>query len=50
MAGYHARKEEKPKSKAKGKKVNYEYDPVSVATKIFIRKIQGVIKKRPDCQ
>ncbi|PSN53136.1 hypothetical protein C0J52_06257 [Blattella germanica] len=29
MAGYHARKEEKPKNKTRGKKVNYEFDPVS---------------------
>jgi hypothetical protein len=30
MAGYQTRKEEKPKNKTRGKKVNYEFDPVSV--------------------
>ncbi|KDR13965.1 hypothetical protein L798_11923, partial [Zootermopsis nevadensis] len=30
MAGYQTRKEEKPKNKTRGKKVNYEFDPVSL--------------------
>ncbi|GLH14974.1 Lysine-specific demethylase lid [Gryllus bimaculatus] len=29
MAGYQTKKEEKPKNKTRGKKVNYEYDPLA---------------------
>ncbi|XP_069693074.1 lysine-specific demethylase 5A-like isoform X2 [Periplaneta americana] len=29
MAGYQTRKEEKPKNKTRGKKVNYEFDPLA---------------------
>ena len=29
MAGYQTRRQEKPSNKTRGKKVNYEFDPVS---------------------
>jgi hypothetical protein len=36
MAVYQTRKEEKPKNKTRGKKVSYEFDPVSLY--ILLRK------------